>query len=402
MTISNDVLGSVIGGRYRIEAQIGRGGMATVYRAHDESLGRTVALKVLQGHPTDAAAAQRERSEVEVLASLSHPALVTLFDAAEYDVDGEQRTCLVMEFVDGPTLEARIAQRPLARADIVAMATDLAEALDVVHSRGVVHRDIKPANILLGTSRLPGRDHAAKLADFGIAYLIDSTRITEVGTLIGTAAYLSPEQARGTAPGSSSDIYSLGLVLLEALTGVREFTGSMVESVSARLARDPVVPDSLGAGWAELLRSMTLRDPASRPTAAAVAASARRLGAEGTAVMPDQTVALDEATQPFSATRTMDNAAPTATSVMPSAATEVLHEATADVSAAPVSKRWSPRRWLIVWFAAAIFITLVLLAALVIPTLTDSPEPEQAVPTLPAVDGELGEHLGDLLESVTP
>ena len=117
--------------------------------------------------------------------------------------------------------------------------------------------------------------------------------------------------------------------------------------------------------------------------------------------MPDQTVALDEATQPFSATRTMD-ATPTATSVMPSAATEVLHQAPADVPAAPASKRWSPRRWLIVWFAAAIFITLVLLAALVIPTLTDSPEPEQAVPTLPAVDGELGEHLGDLLESVTP
>ena len=127
--------------------------------------------------------------------------------------------------------------------------------------------------------------------------------------------------------------------------------------------------------------------------------------------MPDQTVALDEATQPFEATQAFEatqrleatrkiDATPTATSVMPSAATEVLTEASAP--SAPESTRWSPRRWLIVWFAAAIFITLVLLAALVIPTLTDSPEPEQAVPTLPAVDGELGEHLGDLLESVTP
>ena len=437
VAISNEVPGSVIGERYRIDEQVGRGGMAIVYRAHDETLGRTVALKVLQGHPTDAAAAQRERSEVALLASLSHPALVTLFDAAEYTVGGEQRTCLIMEYVDGPTLEARISQRPIGRADVVAMATDLAEALDVVHSRGVVHRDIKPANILLGTSRLEGREYAARLADFGIAYLIDSTRITEAGTLIGTAAYLSPEQARGAAPGSSSDIYSLGLVLLEALTGVREFPGSMIESVSARLSRDPLVPTTLDTGWIELLRSMTARDPAARPTAAEVASAVRVIAVTApSATAPATTRGLPVSTEVFApaaaevaATElTTTELTPTPTQVLPSAAaaterfeaepaaTEVLSSparataphapaippAAAKTSTITKSSTTTSNRVPAIVVGVIIAVVLVVAAVLIVPRLMPEPAPEQAVPTLPAVDGELGEHLSDLLERVTP
>ena len=437
VAISNEVPGSVIGERYRIDEQVGRGGMAIVYRAHDETLGRTVALKVLQGHPTDAAAAQRERSEVALLASLSHPALVTLFDAAEYTVGGEQRTCLIMEYVDGPTLEARISQRPIGRADVVAMATDLAEALDVVHSRGVVHRDIKPANILLGASRLEGREYAARLADFGIAYLIDSTRITEAGTLIGTAAYLSPAQARGAAPGSSSDIYSLGLVLLEALTGVREFPGSMIESVSARLSRDPLVPTTLDTGWIELLRSMTARDPAVRPTAAAVASAVRVIAVTApSAAAPATTRGLPVSTEVFAPAATELTATPT--QVLPSAAaaterlqterleterleaepaaTEVLSSsARATAPHTPATPPAGPQsstttksstttsnRVPAIVVGVIIAVVLVVAAVLIVPRLMPESAPEQAVPTLPAVDGELGEHLGDLLERVTP
>ena len=447
VAISNEVPGSVIGERYRIDEQVGRGGMAIVYRAHDETLGRTVALKVLQGHPTDAAAAQRERSEVALLASLSHPALVTLFDAAEYTVGGEQRTCLIMEYVDGPTLEARISQRPIGRADVVAMATDLAEALDVVHSRGVVHRDIKPANILLGTSRLEGREYAARLADFGIAYLIDSTRITEAGTLIGTAAYLSPEQARGAAPGSSSDIYSLGLVLLEALTGVREFPGSMIESVSARLSRDPLVPTTLDTGWIELLRSMTARDPAARPTAAEVASAVRVIAVTApsaaapatTRGLPVSTEVIAPAATELTTTEltttelTTIELTPTPTQVLPSAAaaterleterleaepaaTEVLSSparataphapaippAAAKTSTTTKSSTTTSNRVPAIVVGVIIAVVLVVAAVLIVPRLIPEPTPEQAVPTLPAVDGELGEHLSDLLERVTP
>ena len=442
MAISNEVPGSVIGDRYRIDEQVGRGGMAIVYRARDETLGRTVALKVLQGHPTDAAAAQRERSEVALLASLSHPALVTLFDAAEYTVGGEQRTCLIMEYVDGPTLEARISQRPIGRADVLAMATDLAEALDVVHSRGVVHRDIKPANILLGASRLEGREYAARLADFGIAYLIDSTRITEAGTLIGTAAYLSPEQARGAAPGSSSDIYSLGLVLLEALTGVREFPGSMIESVSARLSRDPLIPTTLDTGWIELLRSMTARDPAVRPTAAAVASAVRVIAVTApSAAAPATTRGLPVSTEVFAPAATELTATPT--QVLPSAAaaterlqterlqterleterleaepaaTEVLSSsarataplapatppAAAQSSTTTKSSTTTSNRVPAIVVGVIIAVVLVVAAVLIVPRLMPESAPEQAVPTLPAVDGELGEHLSDLLERVTP
>ena len=398
--------------------------MAIVYRAHDESLGRTVALKVLQGHPTDAAAAQRERSEVALLASLSHPALVTLFDAAEYTVGGEQRTCLIMEYVDGPTLEARISQRPIGRADVVAMAIDLAEALDVVHSRGVVHRDIKPANILLGASRLEGREYAARLADFGIAYLIDSTRITATGTLIGTAAYVSPEQARGDAPGPASDIYSLGLVLLESLTGKREFTGSLVETVAARLSRDPSIPDGVDDEWRALLSAMTAQMPIDRPSALEIALAARSIQANqhiATAPTVPFASATDAPTEnlvgtgqpeatlaatrlfatPQPETAQLETALPETSPPDPALPeTQVLGAAMAQDNATTDTKA-SRTRW--PWILAVVAIAIAL-GGLVSMLGRDqgtetTPTP---VPTLPTLDDPLGTHLGDLLEAVSP
>jgi serine/threonine protein kinase len=272
--------GALIAGRYRIESLLGRGGMAAVYRATDESLGRTVALKLFPSESTDASAIGRESSEIRLLASMNHHALVTLFDASVDATGDAERAFLVMELVEGPTLQKRIEQGPIPATEVALMATDLAEALHVVHAQGVVHRDIKPANILLSPALYPGREFRAKLADFGIAYLIDSTRLTTPGTLIGTAAYLSPEQANGSAPGPAADIYSLGLVLLEALTGVRAFPGTMVESLTARLMRSPEIPGALGYEWKSLLTAMTAMDPASRPSALDVVDVARRLGSD--------------------------------------------------------------------------------------------------------------------------
>ncbi|ROS54434.1 serine/threonine-protein kinase [Frigoribacterium sp. PhB24] len=274
-------LGSTIGGRYRLDAIVGRGGMGAVYRAHDLELGRDVAVKLFSSDGHDVHDLSRQVSEVRLLASLNHPGLVTLYDARVEGDGHDDDAYLVMEYVDGPTLQTVLADGPLSHAQAAALLGDVADGLAAVHRAGVVHRDVKPANILLAAPHHEGDPRRAKLADFGIAYLIDSTRVTATGTLMGTAAFVSPEQAEGRPPAPASDVYSLGLVLVEALTGRRVFTGSVVESVMARLTRDPEIPASIGVGWAELLTRMTSRAPEDRPGAAEVARAARALAIQG-------------------------------------------------------------------------------------------------------------------------
>jgi len=150
-----------------------------------------------------------------------------------------------------------------------------------------VHRDLKPGNILLADPSVPGGRPVVKLADFGIAHLLGSDRITTIGTVIGTAGYLSPEQFLGGEPGPSVDIYALGLVVLEALTGVREYPGTPLEAVAARADHDPRIPASLPEDWRGLLGAMTARDPARRPTAMEVAVMARELAPQLDGWMPD-------------------------------------------------------------------------------------------------------------------
>ena len=281
--------GDLLAGRYRIQELIGEGGMADVYRAEDTALGRTVAIKVIRGQTDTPGHLERVRSETTILASMSHPSLVTLFDAHL----GEQgQGYLVMEYIDGPTLRDLIARGPVDAAEVAAMTAELAEALHAVHDAGIVHRDIKPSNVILAPSPLPGRQFRPKLADFGIAYLLDSTRLTTPGMLIGTAAYLAPEQVRGQQPAPPADIYALGLVALEAITGQRAYPNAAGhEAIAMRLTVAPTVPDSLDPGWKRLLTAMTATDPALRPTSLEVAVAASALiappGATGlTAVLP--------------------------------------------------------------------------------------------------------------------
>jgi len=223
--------GRMVAGRYRLQGLLGRGGMAEVYRAHDTVLDRPVALKVFS--PTVQADGDRDRfrAEVHLLASLSHPNLVALYDAGT----DEARPWCALQLVDGGTLADVPVPAPPAR--LARIAADIACALDHVHAYGVVHRDVKPGNVLLGGGR-------AYLADFGIARLVDGGRLTQTGLMLGTAAFLSPEQVRGEGATPASDVYALGLVLLESLTGRREYEGLPVEAAMARLNRDPVVP-----GW---------------------------------------------------------------------------------------------------------------------------------------------------------
>jgi serine/threonine protein kinase len=268
----------LLDGRFRLGECVGEGGMARVYRGEDVELGRTVAIKLIRPG-IDGASSERARSEVAVLASLNHPSLVTLFDARL--VPG-QPEYLVMEFVDGPTLAAQLASGALPREAVADLAADLAEALHVVHSAGVVHRDIKPSNILLSPAQLPGGRPRAKLGDFGIAHLLDASRMTSPGLVIGTVAYLAPEQLRGAEPAAAADIYSLGLVLLEALTGQRAQPQAAGMAVAlSRLENPTSIPASVDRDWAGLLERMLAPESTARPTAAEVAMAASRLAEPG-------------------------------------------------------------------------------------------------------------------------
>jgi hypothetical protein len=181
----------------------------------------------------------------------------------------------VMALVHGQDLEERLGLGPLASRHIAEVGYDMAEALHYIHDRGVVHRDIKPSNILLVDYGNRADRARARLTDFGIALADGVERLTADGVTTGTAAYLSPEQARGGDVGPASDVYSLGLVLLQCFTRRREFPGSLVESAVARLSRDPVVPEPLPTHWQRALTAMTAREPSQRPTGEALVAMLR-------------------------------------------------------------------------------------------------------------------------------
>ncbi|MDT3317743.1 serine/threonine-protein kinase [Microbacterium sp. KSW4-11] len=276
MPETTDHADDLLGGRYRLGETLGRGGMADVHRGEDVVLGREVAIKVVRSGADGVAADSRAHGEVSVLAALNHPSLVTLYDA-QLDVDPPY---LVMELVEGPTLTTRIARSPLTPSAAATMAAELGEALHVAHGAGVVHRDVKPSNVLLAPSHLPDHEFRAKLADFGIAYLVDTARVTNPGEVIGTAAYLAPEQVQGVDPAPPADVYALGLVLIESLTGKRAFPDAAgVATALARLEAPPEIPAELDAEWRDLLRDMTRIDPAERPPALDVAMRARALAA---------------------------------------------------------------------------------------------------------------------------
>ncbi|MEV6879311.1 protein kinase [Amycolatopsis sp. NPDC051128] len=249
---------ALLAGRYEVGKLIGSGGTARVYRAYDVRLARDVAVKI---YDRDAVALDQRRRlrEMSIQGSITHPGVVTLLDSGTEN----GRTYLVMQLVEGENLAERLLSGPMPVAEVTALADGLAEALAHVHSRRIVHRDLKPANVFLSAD-------GPLIGDFGIAHALDTTHITGTGLVPGTAAYLAPEQVGGEPAGPPADVYALGLMLLESLTGQREYPGTMVEAAMARLTRPPRIPDDLPAPLAHLLRRMTQREPADRPTAAEV------------------------------------------------------------------------------------------------------------------------------------
>jgi eukaryotic-like serine/threonine-protein kinase len=254
--------GTLLDARYRVLTHLGSGGMASVLLCQDERLGRLVAVKRLHADsPADVA--QRFIREARVGASLNHPNLVSVYDTAT-DSEG---VLIVMEYVEGEALAWALKRGPL-RADRVArMVRDLGAALDHVHAEGVVHRDVKPGNVLLR------RDGVTKLVDLGIATAADQTRITRSGLVLGTAAYMAPEQLDGGETGPATDIYALAVVAYEALTGERARPGRTPMEIAHQIATTP--PPDLHESWndapdaaAEMLKRAMARDPADRPRSA--------------------------------------------------------------------------------------------------------------------------------------
>jgi serine/threonine-protein kinase len=228
------LLGTTLSGRYRLEARIGAGGMSTVYRARDETLQRSVAIKLMNREvASDSDQLERFRREARAVAQFSHPHIVGVIDAGE----DEHRPYIVFEYVEGETLKERIRrQGRLPVAEAVAYAIEIARALGAAHARHIVHRDVKPQNVLID------EEGSAKVTDFGIARTLDEEGLTADGRVLGTTDYVSPEQALGQPVTGQSDLYSLGIVLYEMLTGEVPFKGESQVAVAMKHVRE-ALPD---------------------------------------------------------------------------------------------------------------------------------------------------------------
>ena len=190
--------------RYDFREHIGSGGMADVYRARDTELGRDVAVKVFRADDDTVADLQRREREIRLLSRLNHPGLVGIHDAGVLMHEGVARRYVVMEYIDGRSLAHRLARGPMTPRHVADIGAQMADALSYVHGHAIVHRDVKPENILVADVPTLGYTVMAKLADFGVAQFIDGSRLTSDGAIMGTAAYISPEQARGEEIGAAS------------------------------------------------------------------------------------------------------------------------------------------------------------------------------------------------------
>ncbi|MEU8590873.1 serine/threonine-protein kinase [Streptomyces sp. NPDC048664] len=266
MRVKQQVL---IAGRYQLESTIGRGAMGEVWRAYDRMLGRPVAVKVLLAQNTDPTADSRFRLEAQTAGRLHHPHVVGVHDFGEY----EGKLFLVMELVEGDSLSQALSDGgPLSADRVASIAAQAAAGLAVAHQQGIVHRDIKPGNLLIDAKG------TVKIGDFGIARFLDdpSGALTATGQIVGTSLYLAPERALGKTAQGASDVYSLGCVLYQLLTGRPPFSGrTPIEILHHHLDSTPVPPSRSGAvlppAFENYLLGLLAKRPEDRPTAREVA-----------------------------------------------------------------------------------------------------------------------------------
>jgi serine/threonine-protein kinase len=290
-----------LSGRYETGEKLGTGGMSNVYKATDRILERTVAVKILAEHLSDDERfVARFRREALAVAKLIHPNIVQVYDTG---ID-EGRHYIVTEYVEGRS-GAQILQRtgPVEPEIAAEIGIQACAGLDYAHRRGIIHRDVKPGNLMIVGGPVGGGEMTVKLTDFGIARAIEQTRITQVGSVVGTAAYLAPEQVRGEEATPATDVYALGVVLYQFLTGRLPYEGSSLAELAVRQQNEkPLPPDTYNSEVPETLGAAVLRalegDPSRRYASADELAAGLRLGLEG----GDVTLPLDEGT---SATRVL-------------------------------------------------------------------------------------------------
>lgn len=281
------VEGQLIHNRYRLDRRLAQGGMGEVWKGYDIQLGRVVAIKALRGDLTDVEAKRRRlRIEAHNSADLAHPNIAALFDYYEHDGIG----FLIMEYVDSESLADLYREKgAIDPLELLPILVQVARGLYVAHSHGVIHRDVKPANIMVS------KDGQVKITDFGVSYSTNQAQITQDGMVVGTAQYISPEQAQGKKATPQSDIYSLGVVAYEGLCGHRPFTGATPVDIAAAHVNEavPPLPDTVDVQLAQFVMSMLSKDPLDRPKDALVVS--RTLSHIERRLM-DQQAALDDTT----------------------------------------------------------------------------------------------------------
>ena len=302
--------GGTLSGRYELGDRLGSGGMSNVYKSKDLVLERTVAVKVLAEHLSDDERfVERFRREALAVAKLIHPNIVQVYDTG---VD-ESRHFIVMEYVEGRS-GAQVLQRqgPVGPETAAEAGAQACAGLDYAHRRGIIHRDVKPGNLMIDGGPVGGGEMTVKLTDFGIARALEQTRITQVGSVVGTAAYLAPEQVRGEEATPATDVYALGVVLYQFLTGRLPYEGSTLAELAVRQQNErplppstynPEVPETLGAAVLRALEG----DPAHRYASADELASGLQRGLQGEDVtLPGSTAAATSVLGSDSATQRLD------------------------------------------------------------------------------------------------